>query len=952
MRYPLPCGARPRVGRWALLLLATFQACATCTSFAETSVSPDASGIEFFETKIRPLFAARCYSCHGPEKQENGLRLDKRAHFFKGGVSGAAVKLNGETAAGPLSDHLLWQAVSRSEAISMPPDEALPENEILTLKTWLEMGAPWPADTDADTVAPTENLLDRARRELWSMQPVERRPLPAASGSKWPSNRTDVWIEDKLSKSGTTPSPQASKEVLVRRLSIDLLGLPATYKEIQAFKDDARPDAYVRRVDRALASPRYGERWGRHWLDVARYADTRGYEFEGRDRRYPYSFTYREYVYTSFNEDLPYNQFVLEQLAADLLPNPRKPSAIAGLGFLTIGRRYIHPDDTLDDRIDVVCRGLMGLTVTCARCHDHKFDPIPQQDYYSLYGVFASCEEPEKPPLIGEPEPGAEYEKFKAEHAEKQRAYENFRKEQHQALRAQFLTQVGDYLLASVADETTDTGVALASCLSFSKDELRPGYTESWKRFLTNRDADDPVWGLWKKGVEAAKASQGRIDQHEAFQKAVASGELDSGKPVDEALLTRVRERSPGKLDELAVVIRDWVVDTKKEWDADETAKQQAIAAHHRLALILYEKRSPLNLDDDQLDRNLQRDIRNKLENLRREIDVVETQSNAAPPRAMVLQDKASPFEPVVFIRGNPQRHGDKVPRRAPAMAAPEKREDFTQGSGRLQLAQTIVDPSNTFTTRILANRIWQHHFTTGFTPGPMEVGMRGDPPSHPELLDHLAKLVMEEGWSVKRLHREILLSSTYQQSSAHRADAAAVDPENRLWWRQKKRRLELEALRDSLLFASGRLDLQFGGRAEHLWKNPLSSRRAAYGFIDRQDLPNAFRALDFASPDVSTAARPNTTTPQQALLLMNGDICAQQAEHLAQGAAAIPFADQQIVSLFRETLARDPNSKELEEAAQFLAAEASDQPNTAPVERLQLLAQALLMTNEFAFVD
>jgi len=366
---------------------------------------PPAS-IEFFESRVRPILADRCLKCHGEKKQSSGLRLDSREAALKGGDNGPALVL-----AKP-DESLLIQAVAHTHAeLKMPPSEKLPEPAIATLRQWVTLGAPWPA---AATQAPASTVNAVAAAAHWAFRPIKKVAPPVPADRAWVRSPVDAFVLARLKAAGISPSPAASKRTLIRRATVDLLGIPPTAEEVDAFEADQSPDAFARLVDRLLSSPRYGERWGRHWLDVARYADTKGYVFT-QDRSYPFAYTYRDYVVSAFNADLGYDQFVIEQLAGDQVAKGKDKRPLAGLGFLTVGRRFLlDQNEIIDDRIDVVSRGFLGLTVTCARCHDHKFDPIPTEDYYSLYGVFASSVEPADLPLLEEPGANplsADYEK-------------------------------------------------------------------------------------------------------------------------------------------------------------------------------------------------------------------------------------------------------------------------------------------------------------------------------------------------------------------------------------------------------------------------------------------------------------------------------------------------------------------------------------------------------------
>jgi hypothetical protein len=735
---------------------------------------PSPEVVEFFEAKVRPVLAENCYSCHGPKRQQGGLRLDSRGDLLKGSDTGPVV-LPGAPEKSPLV-----RALAHDGEIKMPPRGKLAPEAVAALTEWVTLGAPWPEAAAAPAGGATQAAA--ASTKHWAFQPVRKPALPAVKNAAWAKNPIDLFIIAKLEAKGLPPAPPAERRALLRRVTFDLTGLPPSPDEVEAFVRDPSPDALATVVDRLLASPRYGERWGRHWLDVARYADTRGYVFNA-ERRFAASYTYRDYVIRAFNEDLPYDRFLIEQIAADRLPlgDDRRP--LAAMGFLTLGRRFLNnPNDIIDDRLDVVFRGLQGLTIGCARCHDHKYDPIPMRDYYSLHGVLASSIEPRELPVLTTPEPSPEYQAYEAELKKLQQA-------------------VGDF----------------------------------------------------------------------------------------------------------------------------EKVHEKELAARNRK-------------------------FRDELRALQRKVDQLRVTHPGSPPQAMVLVDAPAPVQPVVFLRGNPNNRGEAVPRQFLGVLSGDKRQPFQEGSGRLEMARAIASKDNPLTARVMVNRLWLHHFGQGLVRTPGDFGSRGEPPTHPQLLDWLAATFMENGWSVKKMHRLIVLSAAYQQSSTVRPQALAVDPDNRLWSHAGRRRLDFESLRDSLLAAAGRLDTRSGGPGVELTTAPFATRRAVYGFIDRQNLPGVFRTFDFASPDSSTPQRHNTTVPQQALYLMNSPFVVEQARHLAARPDVVARAtkEERIDYLYRILYGRPSDADEVTMGCQFLDAAATGSGLSA----WEKYAQVLLLANEFAFVD
>jgi mono/diheme cytochrome c family protein len=694
------------------------------------AVSPQA--VEFFEKSVRPLLANHCYTCHGVKRQSGGLRLDSRVALGKGGDDGPVV------VPGDPAHSLLVRAVRRDGDMKMPPKDRLPVEAVEALTTWVRMGAPWPDEASPAPAPGNVSSVAAARASHWAFRPVRNPPLPAVKNAAWVRNPVDRFVLAGLEAKGLAPAAPADRRTLIRRVSFDLAGLPPTPDEVEAFVNDPAPDAYEHLVDRLLASPHYGERWARYWLDVARYADTKGYFFED-ERRYPFAYTYRDYVVRAFNDDLPYDQFVVQQLAADKLPLGADKRPLAAMGFLTLGRRFLgNQHDIIDDRIDVVGRGLLGLTIGCARCHDHKFDPIPTKDYYSLYGVFASSTEPKELPAIADPQPTPEYREFQRELAALQADVDQYREEH--------------------------------------RDELKAG----------NRKFRDGLRALQKK--------------------------------VD-----RLRVTHPG-----------------------------------------------------------------------------------SPPQAMVLVDAPVPATAHVLLRGNPANVGDAVPRQFLLVLAGEQRQPFQEGSGRLELARAIASKDNPLTARVLVNRVWLHHFGNGLVRTPSNFGLRGEPPTHPELLDWLASTFVADGWSLKKLHRLMLLSQTYRQSDDNDSRYDQLDPE----------------------------------------ATPFSTRRTVYGFIDRQNLPGVFRTFDFASPDTSSPQRFETTVPQQALFLMNSPFVVEQARHLAARPDVVRQPDDaaRIGYVYQVLYGRPAEADEVALGLHFLA--------EAGQQAWEKYAQVLLLANEFAFVD
>ena len=899
-----------------------------------------ASDEEFFETKIRPLLAERCFECHGSEKQQGEVRLDRKAFAFSESSGGPLI-----TPGNPEESRLLQVTTYDPYDTQMPPAGKLPDEEIVLLREWIKRGATWP-DSETPTGSETPGGKSAEAADHWAFQPVKKPIPPDVRNAAAVASPVDRFILSRLEQNNLEFSPPADDRTLLRRIYFDLIGLPPTQHEVEAFEADSSPDAFAKVVDRLLASPLYGQRWGRHWLDVARYADTKGYVFT-EDIRYPYAYTYRDYVVEAFNADTPYDRFVMEQLAADKLDLSANSPRLAALGFLTVGRRnQNNRQDILDDRIDVTTRGLLGLTVACARCHDHKFDPIPTADYYSLYGVFDSCNDPEVKdlPVIGTPEKSAEYERFLKELGERQAELAAYISEQKNLLVAEMRHQAADYLLAV----HHDTG---------SEGDLRRRAVAAWKQMLNRATPEDPVWGAWKR--LSPLPDEGFEDKANAELSSMRqSAEFQDG--VGAFILERLSSQPLANVEGVAKAYGTLLAETI---DRPAEATSEQLAMFDQLEAKLTEIGSPFALNDDQAIAFFDRAQRNEQRNKQKKIDTFRANSAAAPARAMVLVDRSTPVEPVVFIRGNAGRRGEKVPRQFLELLSDDDRQPFAEdSSGRLDLARAIADPANPLTARVFVNRVWQHHFGEGLVRTPSDFGLQGEPPTHPALLDWLAAEFVENGWSTKMLHRTIVLSSAYRQSSSLEGSASTpepgeasrdpnlIDPENRLLWRMNRRRLDFESMRDSMLAIAGRLDPALEGRAVKLFEEN-SPRRTIYGFVNRNDLPGVWRSFDFPSPDASIAERPETTVPQQALFAMNSPFAIGQAKSLAarsEGAApSDPGAT--VTTLYQLTLQRNPTADEHRLAVEFLAGDPID---GSEMNRTEQLAQVLLLTNEFLFID
>ncbi len=860
----------------------------------KTSAGYDARD-EFFESRVRPVLATNCYDCH-TDAAKSGLRVDSREALLKGGNRGAAIVI------GKPEESLLIQAV-KHETLQMPKGGAkLKENEIADLSQWIKDGAYWPPTA----AVKNDYRIKPEHQTFWSFQPVHNPALPAVKGAT--NNAIDGFLLAKLEANNLTFNAPADKRTLLRRATFDLTGLPPTPEEVAAFIADKSPDAFAKVVDRLLSSPQYGERWGRHWLDVARYSDTIGMVDAGRNTQgwFPYAYTYRDWVVRALNEDLPYDQFIVQQLAADKLPN-NDPRNLAALGFVTLSRGGlgVNLHEKIDDKIDVVTRGLMGLTVSCARCHNHKFDPIPTKDYYSFYTIFNNSREPKKLPLL---DPKADLTKWdaevKAEETKVEAEVAKLRESRYPKLKELYRTA------PEVAKSLRSVYEARAlmkddEIEKFAREKDYNAYLlKRWRVYL-QKVGDDSVWTIWHKLTT--------LPEKEFATKAASTlAAIEVGKL--HPLVAQAFKDAPASMHDVSEVYGKLLA----KYDKAEPLKDQHEEA---LRQILHGADSPISFpfsDYDSVrlsvDKQNEDGKRTPLESLR-----LRQAYRGAPSRAQAVEDVSEIKPGHVFVRGKPENKGDEVHPQFLLILAGESRQRFTNGSGRLELANAIASKTNPLTARVLVNRVWARHFGHGLVRTPSDFGTRGDAPTHPELLDYLASDFVTNGWSLKKLHRTLMLSRAYQQSSSLNPQSAihnpqSLDPENKWLWRMNRRRLDFEELRDSLLATSGKLDRTMGGLPASAIAWPYSERRTIYAFIDRALVPNDFRVFDFASPDAHSPQRYLTTGPQQALLMMNSPFVIEQAKALLQRPeiAAATNPRQRITKLYRLLYGRIPSADEI----------------------------------------
>ncbi|MCA9085897.1 MAG: PSD1 domain-containing protein [Planctomycetaceae bacterium] len=904
--------------------LLSFAACCALFAAPLSSLRAD-DGEDFFENQIRPLLAERCVKCHGANRQSGGLRLDTREHLLKGGDSGEVVDLS------DVPSSLLLTAVAGDGDLQMPPDDPISAAEVAALTQWLVAGAKWPT---ARPQIGTQGI-DPAKSH-WAFQPVRPVAVPTiaddgASRGLFLRTPIDAFVIRELDQQGLTASAEADRRTQVRRLYYSLTGLPPTYAQVQAAVMSSADHWYEDLVEELLGSVAYGEHWARHWLDVARYSDTKGYVYAREERFWTHAWPYRDWVISALNEDMPYDRFLSLQIAADQVSD-RRETDLAAMGFLTLGRRFLGVQrDIIDDRIDVVTRGTMALTVGCARCHDHKYDPIPTADYYSLYGVFQSCRE-QTVPLIP---PASVSEEFAKELAVRQGKLRETLQSRRESTMQRLRARVGDYLQAQFElDKYPEEGFDQV----LSTNDLLPSFVRRWQEYLRQAQLnDDPIFTAWRATLDA-------LDSQNVQEGEISENPLWNLPESTNPLVKEVFPDRPRSHADLVSRYADLFRKIDSEWqalvDATESKKSAAPdgfpdAAREQLRQVLYGQGSPCVVPDEPIvhtEYDFDSGACTELWKLQSAVDRWIIDSGQPFPVALILEDRAVPVTPRIFRRGDPGQKGDDVPRRFLQFLTGPDSGVFQHGSGRRELADAIVDEQNPLTARVIVNRVWAQHFGAGLVSSVGDFGTRATPPSHPELLDWLAQWFVSEGWSLKKLHRLIVTSGTFRQASTGPIDQSAlqrciqVDPGNRLLWRMAPHRLSFEEMRDSMLAAAGDLDEQPGGKPVNLFTKPFPTRRTIYGLIDRQFLPGTLRVFDFANPDLHIPQRSETTVPQQALFLMNHPLSLERVRRLAEAVTPGAAPNQQVDELFQQVLQRSPTAAERRDAEVFLESGAVDE--------------------------
>ena len=1063
--------------RISLGLLLTF---ALLTLAQADDTKPSQEGIEFFEQKIRPVLVQHCYQCHAVDAKniQGGLVLDSRDGSRKGGDSGPSVVPNN------IAESLIIEAL-KFESFEMPPKGKLSDAIIADFEKWIEMGAPDPRDGSA--IAASEIDFEEGRKH-WSYQPVLMPARPEVKNKAWPQNNIDYFTLAKMDELGLTPVSLASKQALIRRATYDLTGLPPTPADVKEFLQDNSAEAFAKVIERLLESPHYGERWGRYWLDVARYSEDQAHTFATRPNTEGYR--YRDWVVSAYNRDMPFNQFVRLQIAGDLYgPTDQQPyEHLVALGYFGLGAQYYKNTDReraladeLDDRIDTLTRGFLGLTVSCARCHDHKFDPIPTQDYYSIAGIFSSSRLHDAP--LCKPEDIQAYNDGQTRLKDTDNAVKKYLADQKETAAQSKVGDISNYMNAVWLFQAAKANGQNLNTNALAKSSMVNEYLlKRWINFLDPKNKGkvtelDAWFNLTPKKAAAITVDSPLPDDVTAvttgFQQAIEKmlnispdgnavvnlAQLETGKQYQPGhprfvtpVATKVRPKANIVVDvtgqkEIYLIVTDagngqscdhadWVdarfenaegkvinlsdLDPKQAEGFGGPTKNKNYQGQpirvggkeykngvgvHAPSKLVYDipagytifkgaggldnsgsdqgpcgeqasvqfavyteqptvqpeggatdlltkvlgKDGPLSVSDKDLEQFLEGDAREMLIRLKAD---AETAKKTAPAKFPVAHSytEASPKDMRVFVRGNPANKREIAPRRFLQVLAGENSPAYQEGSGRKQLADDITSDDNPLTPRVIANRIWQYHFGRGIVNTPSNFGILGDPPTHPELLDYLARTLVDNNWSIKHLHREIMLSATYQLSTDTNDVNAEIDADNLYVWRMKQRRLDIEAWRDGLLDVSGRLDKSLEGPSTNL-ADANNVRRTIYAKISRHELDSLLRLFDFPDANITSAKRTETTVPQQQLFVLNSPFMIQQAKSFsARLRKEAPDSEDSRVKLaFQLAYGRNPSDAELNLGLTYLSTEDTEENQMSRWERY---AQVILASNEFMYLD
>ena len=894
---------------------------------------------EFFESRIRPVLAQNCFACH-TNSQMGGLRLDSREGVIKGGKSGPAV------VPGDPEKSMMITAIRQTTEIKMPKNGHLTDAQIADLTAWVKDGAVWPEVEKAGSVK--GYMIRPDQRKFWSFQPLTKPLVPKVKDAAWPLTDIDRFVLANLEKEGLKPSPAADRRTLLRRVSYDLTGLMPTYEEVQAFENDKSPNAYEKVVDRLIASPHYGEMWARHWMDVTRYAED-DYRIAQKDmhkERYKSAYTYRDWVIHALNTDMSFDTFVKAQLAGDLMDEKVRDQMIPGLGLNGLGVWQFNDNppaieraDEWNDKVDATSKALLGLTVGCARCHDHKYDPIPQKDYYRFAGVFASTNYHAYP--LAPKNVVDEYEAKKKELEEKEKQIKEFQ-DQLSSLQAQVLFSQTEQYMVAAWRVGTERHATVASIAENAK--LDPEMLDRWMRFLKKKPGNYSYLIEWQKMI-AARGSEDKAKTlaHDFYVKAV---EIDKQhaklKAENEEQLAKLKDPNE-KFDPMPNGIKRKLI--QHQIDLKGMDREASYLWRDMFEIDLPDSVGNPNAEDEKqpglfkltdwaLQRRLNPEFSAYIDRSKADIEAFKKAMPPEYPMAAGLEDTKEPSDLKIFLRGSPYAFGEDAPRAFLSILSEGEPKPFTQGSGRLELAEDIV--KQPIAMRVIVNRIWRWHMGTGIVDTPNNFGFAGDRPSNPELLDYLTSEFVAEGMSWKKLTKEIVMSRTYQLSSAPNETNLAKDAANRFYWRANRRRLEAEGIWDGLLSAAGKLDLStVGGASAEL--DSKMNRRGLYGAVSRV-FPNEFQTLfDLPIPTLSAERRYTTNVALQRLFFLNNDFAHKQAAALAERVRPAGNDEAQVRKAFEIVYQREPAAEELAVSREV------------PIESL---CWALLSSNEFLFLN
>lgn len=972
------------------------------TGLASAEHVPTPEQAAFFKKEVKPILEKSCYRCHGGEEKLKGhFRITSREGILKGGDQGSAFD-----EANPAKSFLLEMISYKDSDYEMPPKAKLPQGQIDILTKWVMDGVPFPAEDEIQGEAGHKGrVITAADREHWSFQPIQNPEPPKTKDTKWPANPIDRFVLQKLEEAGLKPNPQASKEVLVRRLYYDLIGLPPSPAEVQAFLDDKDPEAYSKLVDDLLARPQYGEKWGRHWLDLVRYAETNGYE---RDSDKPQAWRYRDYVIRALNEDKPYDRFIQEQLAGDELPD-RTADSIIATGFHRLGTwddepadRDLAKYDYLDDILRTTTESVLGVTVGCARCHDHKIDPITAKDYYSFLAFFHDISPHGKGNTnLVEIKQADDVAEFQKRLAQKKRTEDDHRRNIAHIEKKFRDLMAKEHPEVKIPAPDAPTTVQKGQILHLLPDARQS--TPIWD-FTTQKPGDDwfeigfddSKWetapgGFGKKGTPNSTVrtewQTKDIWLRRDFRLTEIPGNLTLHLHHDEDVEVYL---NGGLLHSAASYTTQYItVDIFNKAEFLLQTGKNTIAVHCKQTVGGQYIDVGLSTDKSDTESFIKifrkyaknvlpkADIGNYNRRSKQLSDSLSAELKNTKIQAMAVAERGrTPAH--VLARGNPRLKGDVAP---PAFlevlggTAAEIPEDYAANNSsgkRRYLAEWITNPDNPLTARVIVNRIWQHHFGRGIVRSTSDFGTIGDAPTHPELLDWLATNLVENGWSLKKLHKTILSSRTWQMSSAPNDASFKADPLNNLFWRYNMRRLTAEELRDSILNLTGKLNLKMGGPSitPPMAKEVLATasrfgagwnglkgpehdfRRSVYVKVKRSMKMPLLQGHDMADTDAPCAVRFNTTVPTQALTLLNGEMINQAAADLAgRLREASKSPKEQVREAFRIALCRDPKEKEIQ-AGLAMIQDIKKIDGVSDEQALERFALLTLNLNEFVYLD